>query len=489
MKQKMQKKIEDYVFAIQDHPDLLKPFAFPNYMLRKEGMFTCGSCGHVYGKAYIQLIANNRCVCRHCGAEAEVKQISSRTNWDNLVTESRAQTVQVHEGRIVFRQYAVVQRVDYDLRQRVSAEEIERIIIHNKSYVECYRHETWKGGLVWSFGHVLENDRKRRPKQVIFLKPEKWSELLKDTEVRYTGIGAWMDDNDEHWYYSAQRYIMMAARYNWIELLKKSGMNRLYEDIVRYNADLRYCRPTVIRRYRKQIMDKNRGAHWVAKRRYADTHKLDVADDTLDLVDMPSLRMIEKDFKQHADKLIRYLKPIETCNSSMSVHFYSDYTDMMAKIGTPLDESTRYPKDLKKAHDDAVSKFNAMKSEIENKEYSKHYQALKRLEWSKNRLMIVAPVEVQEILNEGKALHHCVGSYVDKVIKGETAILFIRNINDPETPFYTLEYRKGQIIQCRGNRNDETTNEIDEFTTAWIAWTRRKTKRTTSAQVMIPAAA
>ena len=103
--------------------------------------------------------------------------------------------------------------------------------------------------------------------------------------------------------------------------------------------------------------------------------------------------------------------------------------------------------------------------------------------------MIVAPVEVQEILNEGKALHHCVGSYVDKVIKGETAILFIRNINDPETPFYTLEYRKGQIIQCRGNRNDETTNEIDEFTTAWIAWTRRKTKRTTSAQVMIPAAA
>lgn len=489
MKQKML-KIEDYVFAIPDHPDLLKPFTFPNYMLRKDGMYTCGSCGHVYGKAFRNTIIGNLCVCLHCGVEAEVKQISSRTNWENMITESRAQTVQVYEGKIVFRQYAVVQRVDYDLRQRVSAEEIERMIIHNKSYVECFlRHDTWRNEKVWLFGHVQENDRKRRPKQTVFMKPEKWSELLKDTEVRYTGIGAWMDENGERWYYSAQRYIYMAARYNWIELLKKSGMNRLYKDIVEYHADLRYCRPTVIRRYRKQIMDKNRGSEWVAKRRYADTHKLNVADDTLDLIDMVSLRMIEKEFKQHADKLIRYLKPSETCNTVMSVKHYIDYADMMNKIGTPLDESTRYPKDLRKAHDDAVSKFNAMKYEIENKEYQKHYQALKRLEWSKNGLMIVVPVNAQEILNEGKVLHHCVGTYVDKVIKGETAILFIRNANDPDTPFYTIEYKSGQIIQCRGVRNSKTTNEIDEFTSAWIAWTRRKTKRTTSTQMMMPAAA
>ncbi len=68
-------------------------------------------------------------------------------------------------------------------------------------------------------------------------------------------------------------------------------------------------------------------------------------------------------------------------------------------------------------------------------------------------LVIVVPSGAADLKAEGAALHHCVGTYVDRVAKGETNILFIRKAEDPDTPYFTLEYRDGKVIQCRGMRN------------------------------------
>lgn len=39
-------------------------------------------------------------------------------------------------------------------------------------------------------------------------------------------------------------------------------------------------------------------------------------------------------------------------------------------------------------------------------------------------LILRVPKDAQEIRNEGAVLHHCVGTYVDRVTKGQTHILF-----------------------------------------------------------------
>lgn len=65
-------------------------------------------------------------------------------------------------------------------------------------------------------------------------------------------------------------------------------------------------------------------------------------------------------------------------------------------------------------------------------------------------LILRVPRDAQEIKNEGAALHHCVGTYVDRVAKGQTHIFFVRRVEEPDTPYFTMEYNKGRVIQCRG---------------------------------------
>ena len=75
------------------------------------------------------------------------------------------------------------------------------------------------------------------------------------------------------------------------------------------------------------------------------------------------------------------------------------------------------------------------------------------------------------------------GSYVNKVAKGETIILFIRKESEPDKPYYTMEW-KGKVIQCRGKNNCDMTNEVrkfvNEFTKEMTKYDEQTRERTAS---------
>ena len=77
-------------------------------------------------------------------------------------------------------------------------------------------------------------------------------------------------------------------------------------------------------------------------------------------------------------------------------------------------------------------------------------------------LFVRLPNKLEELKEEGETLHHCVGTYMEKVSKGETMIFFIRKKADPEKPYYTLEW-KGRVVQCRGSHNCDMTPEVKAF--------------------------
>ncbi|MGL5087095.1 MAG: PcfJ domain-containing protein [Clostridium sp.] len=74
-----------------------------------------------------------------------------------------------------------------------------------------------------------------------------------------------------------------------------------------------------------------------------------------------------------------------------------------------------------------------------------------------------AATSTTEIIEEGKALGHCVGRYADKHAKGIITILFIRKNNEPDTSFYTVEISAGNICQVRGKKNERADERIEEF--------------------------
>lgn len=76
--------------------------------------------------------------------------------------------------------------------------------------------------------------------------------------------------------------------------------------------------------------------------------------------------------------------------------------------------------------------------------------------------MIVIPKTLNDIVKEGQELHHCVGNYIDRAADGSTDILFLREKDKEDVPFYTIEVRGLEIIQYRGAYNNQHNNPVPE---------------------------
>lgn len=66
----------------------------------------------------------------------------------------------------------------------------------------------------------------------------------------------------------------------------------------------------------------------------------------------------------------------------------------------------------------------------------------KRFFWEDKDYMIVPAGNCEELMEEGRKLHHCVGAseiYMSKMAAGESWILFLRKKEDLQTPYYTIE--------------------------------------------------
>lgn len=82
---------------------------------------------------------------------------------------------------------------------------------------------------------------------------------------------------------------------------------------------------------------------------------------------------------------------------------------------------------------------------------------------------IVAPQTAQDIVNEGIKMHHCVGSYVDRVANGETFIVFVRRAETPDIPYITCQVNTNGVLgQYYLAYDNHISNSIDrDFKTAF----------------------
>lgn len=70
------------------------------------------------------------------------------------------------------------------------------------------------------------------------------------------------------------------------------------------------------------------------------------------------------------------------------------------------------------------------------------------LSYSNEKFVVVCPEKVRDLVTEGHKMHHCVGSYGNKVISGKVTIVFVRRKEDITKPYITCEiYPNGSIGQ------------------------------------------
>ena len=139
---------------------------------------------------------------------------------------------------------------------------------------------------------------------------------------------------------------------------------------------------------------------------------------------------------------------------------YSDYLDQCRILKYNLhDTAICMPYDFHSMHARLSALIRYESDEINCKLFTENYAERKALEYSGNGFILRQPESMEEIAAEGAALNHCVGGYAERHAKGKLTILFLRRLDKPDVPYYTMEVSTdGRIVQCRGYKNNKANN-------------------------------
>lgn len=344
-------------------------------------------------------------------------------------------------------------------------------------------------------------------------------EILQDSFLRYALPLEYMPDNapkgNHYGGYKTLLYMMYAVRYPAVEMLVKSGMTCVVEDIVDRGRAHKSCvclegqnaaevfrtdsndaaviRQTAQNGTRVDVDTlqcwrrlKSIGKRFDRRYKFADAVMIcdvmgDSCNNMLDMLKKTALspqkliNYLNKQIKLRiASKVMFYV----TLHSTL--HDYCDYIGECQKLGyNVMDDQICRPSDLQAAHERTSAAVSAIERERREKECAEQTRAymdgiyhdyVDMYEYADERYCIIVPKSAVEIVDEGKRQRHCVGGYAERHIEGKLAILFMRDINKKESPLYTIEMHNKALIQIRGLQNCSPTPEAWDFVDKWLEW-------------------
>lgn len=167
-------------------------------------------------------------------------------------------------------------------------------------------------------------------------------------------------------------------------------------------------------------------------------------------------------------KIVKYfLKQIKKGHYSKATDVlidWRDYRKQCAELGISLNEEHNlFPNDLHAVHTKLTHRIKIKRDKLINQKIKQRVLTLNKLTFEWNGYLIRPAHSSIELFEEGKRLKHCVGSYSKDYAEGKTDIFLIREIENPDAPFYTMEVHQNKVIQCRGLRNCSMTEDVKKL--------------------------
>ena len=188
-------------------------------------------------------------------------------------------------------------------------------------------------------------------------------------------------------------------------------------------------------------------------------------------------KQIEKEEKGKAYKLsgdVSGISHVEMKCYQTYIRSWKDYIEWAEKL--EYDLKSRYvlfPKNFKDVHDKTFLEYQKQQDKMERRKQAKERRTVNQLLKKDIKLLdtkiqdkdylLKVPENCQEIRKEGQALGHCVGSYIPHIANRECDVYFIRKKTDPDKPFFTVDWRRGKIVQCQGKGRIRYPQEMVEF--------------------------
>jgi len=183
----------------------------------------------------------------------------------------------------------------------------------------------------------------------------------------------------------------------------------------------------------------------------------------------PGMKLLKcvsvKDFTLmiNADKPSRMLKYLEKQVKKYPETYRSIYVPAgelkdllhdMKYLGMEINRRTIYWKNLRRHHMNISQKVQLKETADMQKKFDKEFEKLSKYIHENDQYLIRPVISFNEVITEGTELRICVGGgdYIKDHLKGITHLFVIREKNEVERPFFTVEIDKEMksIIQCQG---------------------------------------
>ncbi len=449
---------------------------------------TCYLCGRKVTRTNKRFIQNNYVRCPDCGSEV-LCVLEGGASWRNDYVKNIAFMQKDNSGAVWIRVFHIVRdtKIEYKPMKKY-LDEIVRYCISKGGKVAMWQKERKQSYFMRSIAY--ECPEWQRTERVHIYEPsilftENIEETTENTCLQYAKIIDYIDNPKT--YTDAIQYAISFARYPVMEFLYKSGFYQLVNQKIGHNPA-----PYAIRWQQKKLADCFKFPLRMLKLQEPHEWNMEQIDTVNNLYKIVSekelLEIVKGKFK--IDILKQVLKYMTLAKFKKYIEFkgvsendYKDYIIECEKLKFDMkNKSVLFPKDFKSAHNRTMNMVDFEENKAMYKKFEKIAQSLERFNFEGEELLIRVAKTPHELKREGSVLHHCVGGYAERVAKKETSIFFIRQKDNPDAPYFTLELRDKKIVQCRGRSNKSYEHEanVKMFVDKWYSEIVLKEKKKTA---------
>lgn len=378
----------------------------------------------------------------------------------------------------------------YNAAEELSGVEVARAYFEpgKKVQIDYNKHDWCRNEDFWDDCNLygLANiDIKAAP-----IMPETYEEL-KNTVFRYSGLKEYAAQAQE---VNPIRYLQNYQKTPQIEILVKLGLSEIVKGInegrtgIIVDASAKRLDALLgIRRERIKKLIKEKGdacllrvlqieksldQHWTEEQvDHLRETGLDIAHIAFVLNYMTIQKLLNR-IEKYAGCAYETNCGRAVANIRNTAIIYLDYLMMRERRGYDLHNTVyQQPRDLSAAHRQMVTETNReeVKKRLEETEeryenIKKRYRSLRKEYCYEDATYLIRPARsAEEIVMEGRLLHHCVGGngYLSRHNEGKSYILMMRFRKEPETPYITVEINPEQkkIVQWYGERDTKPDEE------------------------------
>lgn len=168
---------------------------------------------------------------------------------------------------------------------------------------------------------------------------------------------------------------------------------------------------------------------------------------------------------------------------------WEDYLDMAKRAKVDINDKIIYrARYLLKRHEEMIQLIESLDLELKVAEINEKYPGVEKVckqirekyAYEGKDYKVIVPTGTEDILNEGRYLHHCINKkdvYFSRIIDGESYILFLRKTENADAHYYTLEVEPDAVIRQKRTEFDRQKADIDDVTNFLKSWQKEVQKR------------